>query len=419
MHCLVGLPGRLFLVAALYWCNVAIAGLPEGLDALRRNDYPAAVKELRPLADKGDSEAQYRIGLMYEFGKGYPQDKVLGIAWFMKSAAQNNTSAMQELGVIYATGDGVTKDDAEAARWFERAATLGNPAAQYNLGLLYAKGTGVQEDVTQAIAWFRKAAAQGSVIAQFKLGVAYENGTGVPKDDVLALANYAIAARSGTKEYQSHRDLVAARLTPSQTRTGLALADAWKVGQPMPTSATASSAQPTTVAAAPAGPAAPPAKNRCSATGTLGGEKFAATNCVVSLYNDQHSVAIWFNEDPITPQEVESFQLSSFADGAKAGKRRTMAVIMLCPGGGKETAAPAAVKSIDFNTNHAKSALAGVQWVIEAQKDFKVEKMTGDLKPGGVLSGKITGSRDKTSWNFDFDVVLPAKDAAAGMTCGN
>lgn len=64
----------------------------------------------------------------------------------------------------------------------------------------------------------------------------------------------------------------------------------------------------------------PPAKNRCSAAGTLGGEKFAATNCVVSLYNDQHSVAIWFNEDPITPQEVESFQVSSYASGDKGGK---------------------------------------------------------------------------------------------------
>lgn len=61
-------------------------------------------------------------------------------------------------------------------------------------------------------------------------------------------------------------------------------------------------------------------RNNYPAAGTLGGEKFAATNCVVSLYNDQHSVAIWFNEDPITPQEVESFQVSSYASGDKGGK---------------------------------------------------------------------------------------------------
>lgn len=44
--------------------------------------------------------------------------------------------------------------------------------------------------------------------------------------------------------------------------------------------------------------------------------------------------------------------------------------------------------------------------------------MTGDTKPGGTLSGKIVGSRDKTAFAFDFELNLPAKDAAAGMRCG-
>ncbi len=402
----------LLAIAAVLCCSAAVAGLTEGLDALRKNDYATAVKELRPLAERGDAEAQYRIGLMYEFGKGYPQDKAQGIVWFKKSAAQNNTAAQHELGVIYATGDGVKQDDAQAVTWFQKAATLGNASAQYNLGLLYAKGQGVKVDNAQAIAWWRKSAAQGYAGAQFKLGVAYENGEGVDKDPVLALASYAIAARGGNKEYLEYRDDVAKQLTQEQRRAGLALADAWTVGQPMPSNASASGAASGASAAAGA-----PTKTRCSATGTMGGEKFAATNCVASLYGDQHSVAIWFNEDPITPQEAESFQTSSYADGAKGGKQRTMAIIMFCPGGGKETASAAAVKSIDLNTNHAKSALAGVQWVVESPKDFKVEKMTGDVKPGGTLSGKIVGGRDKTAFTFDFELTLPAKDASAGMTC--
>ena len=123
----------------------------------------------------------------------------------------------------------------------------------------------------------------------------------------------------------------------------------------------------------------------------MGGEKFTATHCVASLYGDQHSVAIWFNEDAITPEEADGFRTSSYADGAKGGKQRTMAIIMFCPGGGKETASAAAVKSIDLNTNHARSPMAGIQRVVEAPKDFKVEKMTGEVKPGGALSGKIVG----------------------------
>ncbi|MFO1314728.1 MAG: tetratricopeptide repeat protein [Burkholderiales bacterium] len=402
---------RAVLVAAALAGGAAQAGLDEGLAALARRDYATATKELRPLAERGDAEAQYRIGLMYEFGRGYPVDKAQGIAWFRKSAAQGHTAAQQELGVIYTTGDGVPKDDAQAVEWFRKAATAGNPTAQFNLGLMIAKGAGVRQDDAQAVDWFRKAAAQGFAAAQFKLGVAYENGSGVAVDPVLSYASYAIAARGGNPEYVAQRDAMAARLTPAQAQQGLALAGAWTVGQPMPTRA-GSAGAPTTAAAA-----AGRAKDTCSATGFLGGEKFSATHCAVSLYGDQHSVGIWFNEDPITPQEQAQFQVSSYADAAKGGKPRTMLTILFCPGGGTSTASPQAVRTIDLNTNHAKSPLAGVQWVVEAPRDFKVEKLAGEIAPGAVLSGRIVGKRDRTSWTLDFDVTLPAKDAAAGMSC--
>src|SRR5664279_5226523 len=126
----------LLAVIALLSGNAASAGLSEGLDALRANDYATAAKELRPVAERGDAEAQYRIGLMYEYGKGYPQDKAQGIVWFRKAADQNHASAQTELGIIYATGDGAKQDDAQAFAWFQKAAPLGNMTAQYNLGLL-------------------------------------------------------------------------------------------------------------------------------------------------------------------------------------------------------------------------------------------------------------------------------------------
>ena len=403
----------LLIFAAALGCNAALAGLDEGLDALRRNDFAAAANELRPLAERGDAEAQYRIGLMYEYGKGYPQDKTQGIVWFKKSAAQNHAAAQTELGIIYATGDGVKQDDAQAVAWFQKGSSLGNATAQYNLGLWYAKGQGVKLDNAKAIEWWRKAGAQGMTVAQWKLGVAYENGEGVNKDALLAYVNYAIAARGGNKEYIEYRDDIAKQLTPAQAKSGLAAADAWTVGQPMPTRIAAAGS-----AAGAAAAASAPVKTRCSASGSMGGERFTATNCVASLYSDQHSVAIWFNEDPITPAEAENFQTSSFAASDKGGKARTMATVMFCPGGGQATASAAAVRSIDINTNHAKSPLAGIQRVVEAPRDFKVESMSGDVVPGGSLSGKITGSLDKTSFTFDFELTLPAKDAAAGLSCG-
>ncbi len=56
--------------------------------------------------------------------------------------------------------------------------------------------------------------------------------------------------------------------------------------------------------------------------------------------------------------------------------------------------------------------------MVQAPKDFQVEKMTGEVKPDGVLSGKIAGNLDKTTFTFDFELNLPAKEAAAGMSCG-
>jgi TPR repeat protein len=398
----------LSLFVCLLACDLCVAGLDEGLAALAKRDYATAARELRPLAERGDAEAQYRIGLMYEFGRGYSVDKAQGIGWLRKAAAQGHASAQQELGVIYATGDGVAKDDAQAVAWFQKAAELGNSAAQYNLGLMVAKGAGVRQDTAQALAWFRKSAAQGFAEAQFKVGVAYEHGESVAKDLALAYASYAIAARGGNPEYIAQRDAIARQLSPAQAKQALEVANAWTVGQAMPTSLVAASTG-----------SAPP-KDRCLASGQLGGERFTATHCAVSMLHDQRSIAIWFNEGPLSAQEIDGFQMSSHADSSKGGNERTMMILSFCPGGGGATASPAAVKMIDVNTNHAKSVLAGIQWVLEAPDEFKVDKMTGEVKPGALLSGKLTGKRGGTSFTADFDINclprMPAQDWSAGSS---
>jgi len=403
----------LLALALVVMAGLAHAGLEEGLNALRRSDYARAAKELRPVAEAGNAEAQYRIGRMYEFGAGYPKDVAQGVAWYRKAAAQGHAEAMEQLGEVYATGDGIPKDDAQAAAWFRKAAEAGNAAAQYNIGLYYAKGAGVKKDIAQAIAWLRKSAAQGMRIAQFKLGVAYENGEGVTRDAALAYANYAIAAQDGNAEYAQYRDDIGKSLSPAQRAQAQATADAWRAGSPMPT----------VLAAAPSGAAArgaPAAKvgpDRCSASGAMEGEKFSLPHCAVSLMQDAHSIAIWFNEAPIAPDEAASFQTSSYAADDKGGKPRTKLVAMFCPGGGGAAASAGKLTKIDLNTNHAKAPMAGVQTVLDAPKDFKVEKLAGTVEPGAALSGRIVVARGKTSFTLDFDVTLPAKDAAAGLAC--
>ncbi len=165
------------------------------------------------------------------------------------------------------------------------------------------------------------------------------------------------------------------------------------------------------------------AQSKCTATGVMAGEKFSLSHCAVAfLVEPQPSVTLWFNESPIAPQEVEAFHASAYPSSLKDGKPRTMVVAAFCPGGGQVKAAAGAVKSMDVGFTHGKSAMAGAQWLIEAPKDFKVERISGDVRPGGKLSGRITGGRSSDgrpyAWDFTFDVTLPANEAASGIGCG-
>ncbi len=52
----------------------AWAGMQEGLAADKRGDYATALREWRPLAEQGDSDAQFNLGLMYYNGQGVAQN---------------------------------------------------------------------------------------------------------------------------------------------------------------------------------------------------------------------------------------------------------------------------------------------------------------------------------------------------------
>jgi uncharacterized protein len=87
---------------------VAIAGpLDDGGAALDRGDFHTALKLLQPLAEQGSAEAQFEIGLLYNYGWGVKQDFAEAMKWFRKSADQGDPWAEQHLSEMYAEGLGV------------------------------------------------------------------------------------------------------------------------------------------------------------------------------------------------------------------------------------------------------------------------------------------------------------------------
>jgi len=169
------------------------------------------------------------------------------------------------------------------------------------------------------------------------------------------------------------------------------------------------------------------AEDTCTVKAVLGGKPVTMKHCAVAVYEDEHSVTLWFSDAPFTAAEVDMFHLNSYAkDKDEAGKPRTMMHMAFCPGAGKPEASPDAVKSVELSVNHAGSVMISRQWVFKlpAEKaNLAFQKLAGAIDPGGRISGRATGGKtsdgEKYSWDATFDLALPAKSAAAGPGCGN
>lgn len=164
------------------------------------------------------------------------------------------------------------------------------------------------------------------------------------------------------------------------------------------------------------------AQNKCTAKGMMAGQAFNLTYCEVAYYQSSQGVSIWFSSTPITQEEREFFQLSSSADRFRKG--RTNVFLGFCPGGGSATASPKTAKSMELAFKHATVMDLGPQdqWVLEpTSKGMKVERLAGDMKKGGKLTGKISGEipakKPPFTWDLEFDLTLPQKAAGAGPGC--
>lgn len=140
--------------------------LARAIAAFDERNYPEAFRKLKPLAEQDVPEASYRVGIMYDTGKGVPRSDAEAVKWYRKAAEQGYSPAQNSLGVMYGTGRGVSRNDGEALKWYHRAAEQCNADAQVNLGRMYAQGRGVTRSDFQAYAWYNVAAEAGDEIAK-------------------------------------------------------------------------------------------------------------------------------------------------------------------------------------------------------------------------------------------------------------
>lgn len=76
---------------------------------------------------------------------------------WLAEAEKGNVEAQYYVGKIYEGGLGTEPDYKSAASWYEKAAAAGHSASQYSLATLYEKGLGVAADSTKAFNLYRSA----------------------------------------------------------------------------------------------------------------------------------------------------------------------------------------------------------------------------------------------------------------------
>lgn len=89
----------------------------------------STLRSLREQAEAGDVSAQFRLGVIYEEGRGVMPSGRQAERWYRRAALQNDADAQLALGVIFAIGDGIDRDYGEAYVWFSLAALQGHKDA--------------------------------------------------------------------------------------------------------------------------------------------------------------------------------------------------------------------------------------------------------------------------------------------------
>ena len=145
----------------------------DGKAAYLKNDFKLAFEILKPLADEGDSWSQYILSLMYESGQGVEKNQKESVKWLILAAESGVPKIQYDLGIRYFYGYGIEQNYDEAAKWWESSANAGIADSQYNLGLMYYRGIGVSKDKNKARILIKKAASQAHDKAQHRLAMIY------------------------------------------------------------------------------------------------------------------------------------------------------------------------------------------------------------------------------------------------------
>lgn len=176
--------------------------------------YEQGIKLLEAAAKKGDSHAQYLMGMRYREGWDVAIDQAKAESWFKKAAKARHPAAIRELGELaelipWGMREPPPKALKLAMEHYRQACDLGDAVAAANLAHMHQHGRGTPVDLETAGRYYRRALDLDpkyaiarnnlAIIQRDRLAAALSGGGGGDVDSLRAsmLANLEEAAGLG------------------------------------------------------------------------------------------------------------------------------------------------------------------------------------------------------------------------------
>lgn len=173
--------------------------------------YAQAREVWETLAEVGNGDALFNLGILAEDGLGEPKDMGKAEALYTSAARAGNFKARYRLGMLYSAGVLLPRNVERARIYLTLAAqggdkdaaatlaTLGQPAASLT-PYQRAELLGATGEHTQAALIYQQLAEDGDRKAQTRLAWMHEAGRGVPRDLAEAARRFELAAQAGEAE---------------------------------------------------------------------------------------------------------------------------------------------------------------------------------------------------------------------------
>lgn len=183
-----------------------------------KQDYQKAFSLYLQAAERGDAEAEYISGAMYQVGQGTGQNIPKSFELLYGAAKKGKSTMESELLIAQAflLGNVVPKNVEMAIDWYTKAAEKGSAEAMNELGFLYYAGRDIGMDYKKADNYFTEAAYANLSVAQYNLGISYYSGADKEIDLVKAYAWFNVAAKNGHNGALAMREKLEISLTEEE-----------------------------------------------------------------------------------------------------------------------------------------------------------------------------------------------------------